>query len=66
MRWRYKRRIIGLCLVSAKFRTRINNGLCNLSDPRRALVYELFLGILFILSFCHREFFQGGSNDNQI
>jgi hypothetical protein len=30
---------------------------CNLSDPRRALVYGRFLGILFILSFCHREFF---------
>jgi hypothetical protein len=30
---------------------------CNLSDPRRALVYGRFLGILFILSFCHRELF---------
>jgi hypothetical protein len=30
---------------------------CNLSDPRRALVYGRFLGIIFILSFCHREFF---------
>jgi hypothetical protein len=32
-----------------------------LSDPRRALVYGRFLGILFILSFCHRECFY--SND---
>jgi hypothetical protein len=30
---------------------------CNLSDRRRALVYGRFLGILFILSFCQREFF---------
>jgi hypothetical protein len=30
---------------------------CNLSDPRKALVYGRFLGIIFILSFCHREFF---------
>jgi hypothetical protein len=26
---------------------------CSLSDPRRALVTGRFLGILFILSFCH-------------
>jgi hypothetical protein len=30
---------------------------CSFSDPRRALVYGRFLGILFILSFCHRQFF---------
>jgi hypothetical protein len=30
---------------------------CGLSDPRKALVYGRFLGILFTLSFYHREFF---------
>jgi hypothetical protein len=30
---------------------------CSLSDPHRALVTWCFLGILFILSFCHRECF---------
>jgi hypothetical protein len=29
---------------------------CSLSDSHKAPVYGRFLGILFILSFCHPEF----------